>query len=279
VGKVVVVLDVKDAAIVGHLVPTQSAHAYDVRYEHVPCMPARVFNQLSYLMADHYSTADVIVTIDSDCVLHSPVTPRLLFRDGRVRLPHTTVFQAGMWNAMVERFTGSGTFKHHTMVSQPVALHRSTFAAYRSWYKQTHGRCYLDKVADMLSEQPPVDVISFCWMCQLGTFVNATGATAREYDMVDLDAPADHPYQRLAVHVNHEMAPGADYDASARLITNQGLCRAAGARVPGCAGAPLDYLRNHLFKYYTYEWATDTASREREAAAYVDEVRRLLDES
>ena len=113
-------------------------------------------------------------------------------------------------------------------------------------------------------------------MCQLGTFVNATGSTAGEYDMVDVDALSDHPYQRLAVHINYEMAPGADYDASSRLIANQGLCRAAGALVPGCAGAPLDYLHDHLFKYHTYEWSADVASREREAAAYVGEVRHLL---
>ena len=26
--------------------PPNSAHAYDVRFEHVPCIPARVFNQI-----------------------------------------------------------------------------------------------------------------------------------------------------------------------------------------------------------------------------------------
>jgi hypothetical protein len=182
-----------------------------------------------------------------------------------------------MWNAMVERFTGAGTFKHHTMVSQPVAFHRSTFAAYRAWYKQAHGACYLDDVARMLSETD--DTFCFCWMCQLGTFVNVTGLTASEYDMVDVDAPTEHPYQRLAVHVTYEMAPGADYDASSRLIANQGLCRAAGALVPGCAGAPLNYLHDYLFKYtVNYEWAADAASKEREAAAYVGEVRQFLDE-
>jgi len=46
VGKVVVAVDVKDAAIVNHIVPPNSAHAYDVRFEHVPCMPARAFNQV-----------------------------------------------------------------------------------------------------------------------------------------------------------------------------------------------------------------------------------------
>ena len=280
VGKIVVVLDVADAAIVDRMIPSTTAHAYDVRFEHVPCMPARVFNQVSYLMADHYSTADVIVTIDSDCVLHSPVTPRLIFRDGRIRLPHSTAFQAGAWNALVERFTGAGTFAHHTMVSQPVAFHRSTFAAYRAWYKRTRGRCYLEDVARMLRETtPPVDPLWFCWMCQLGTFVNATGLTAGEYDMVDVDAPTDRPYQRLAIHVNYEMAPGADYDASSRLIANQGLCRVAGDAVPGCAGAPAEYLQDHLFKHHTYEWAADAALKEREAAAYVGEVRRFLDEA
>ena len=93
--------------------------------------------------------------------------------------------------------------------------------------------CYLDDVACMLSKK--VDPAMFCWKCQLGTFVNATGATAGEYDMVAVDALSEHPYQRLANYVNYEMAPGADYDASSRLIANQGLCRVAGDRVPGCA--------------------------------------------
>jgi len=49
--------------------------------------------------------------------------------------------------------------------------------------------------------------------------------------------------------------------------------------VPGCAGAPLDFLHVHLFKYHTYEWPADAASKEREAAAYVGEVRRFLDQA
>ena len=80
----------------------------------------------------------------------------------------------------------------------------------------------------------------------------------------------------MAIHVNYEMAPGADYVASSRLIANQGLCRVVGDAVPGCAGASADYLHDHLFKYHTYEWAADAASRAREAAAEVGEVRGWL---
>ena len=80
VGKIIVVLDVADATIVGDIVPTETAHAYDVRFEHVPCMPARVFNQVSYLMGDHHLTADVIVTIDASsfgtAASDSPTRPR-----------------------------------------------------------------------------------------------------------------------------------------------------------------------------------------------------------
>jgi len=42
----------------------------------------------------------------------------------------------------------------------------------------------------------------------------------------------NHPYQRLAVHVNYDMAPGAGYDASSRHIASQGLCRVAGSVPP-----------------------------------------------
>jgi hypothetical protein len=83
---------------------------------------------------------------------------------------------------------------------------------------------------------------------------------AAENDMVDLDGLTDHPYQRLAIHISYGMAPGADYDASSRLIANQGLCRVAGDRVPGCAGTPLDYLLDHLCKCHTWRLVVAAAS-------------------
>ena len=281
IGSIVLVLDDNDRPIAHHMVPNASRHDWLVRYEHVPCMPARVFNQVSYMMADHYSTADVIVTIDSDCVLHSPVTPRLLFRDGKIRLPYSRAFQAGMWESLVEFFIGPGTFKFHTMVSQPVTFHRSTLAAFREWYKAAHnGTCYLDDVARALDEVDPGLMGAFCWMCQLGGFLSTTGITADLYDFVDLDAPTPHPYQRLSVHTTYELAPGADFYATSELAVEQGLCLALGAAVlPQCAGVDTGYVRERMFKYELYNWRADAAAKNATVEAYVGEIRQLLQDA
>lgn len=262
IGKVVVVLDAKDAAIASHLVPTRTQHNYDVHFEHVPCMPARIFNQVSYLMADYTSSADVIVTIDSDCLLHSPVTPSLLFRDGKIRIPHSRGFQPGMWDSMVEHYLGAGSFKFQFMVSQPVTFHRKSLKAYRDWHKSNGGRCYLDAVAASLDSVKPDVLNFFCWMCQLGSFINNTGTTAELYDFVDLDAPTDHPYQRMAIHTTYEKAPGLDYDASSKLMVKQGLCWSVGHQLAGCKDVALDYLHDHLFKYYDFQWVATNQSKQ-----------------
>ena len=59
-------------------------------YESIPCgsqgephptwtMPPRIFNQVSYLHFDRYSTAEFLVTIDSDCIIqYYTKTPKSL---------------------------------------------------------------------------------------------------------------------------------------------------------------------------------------------------------
>ena len=49
-----------------------------------------------------------------------------------------------------------------------------------------------------------MSMVKYCWMCQLGTFLSTTGITADLYDLVNLDNPTPHPYQRMAVHVPYE---------------------------------------------------------------------------
>ncbi|CAF1400356.1 unnamed protein product, partial [Rotaria sordida] len=82
-GSIIIVLDAGDEAILKYLLPEKPAHHYIIEFEHTPCVPGRVFNQYSYLNLDRHSSADYVVTIDSDCILHSPVTPDLIFRQGR----------------------------------------------------------------------------------------------------------------------------------------------------------------------------------------------------
>ena len=303
IGSVVVVLDDSDRPIAHHMVLNNSRHDWVVRFENVSCMPGRIFNQISYLMADHYSTADVIVTIDSDCVLHSPVTPRLLFRDGKIRMPHSARFQPREWKTNIEFFTGPGTYKFHTMTSQPVTFHRSTLAAYREWYPTAHnGTCYLDGVVRWLHRVGPVksgprSMKWFCWMCQLGTFLSTTGITADLYDLVNLDEPTPHPYQRMAVHVpyepwdgrfngcpgsknkslSHKLGSCMDLHTTSELAMRQGLCLALGASaVPECANMSTKYVRERMFNYASYDYVADKNVKKATVDAFVQEIRQLM---
>ena len=55
-GSVVVVLDAGNEFILNYLLPKNPNHHYIIRFEHVPCLPGRVFNQYSYMNLDrHYS--------------------------------------------------------------------------------------------------------------------------------------------------------------------------------------------------------------------------------
>ena len=301
IGSVVVVLDDSDRPIAHRMVLNNSRHDWVVRFENVSCMPGRIFNQISYLMADHYSTADVIVTIDSDCVLHSPVTPRLLFRDGKIRMPHSARFQPLMWKTNIEFFTGPGTYKFHTMTSQPVTFHRSTLAAYREWYTAAHnGTCYLDGVVSWLHRVGPRSMPKYCWMCQLGTFLNTTGITADLYDLVNLDKPTPHPYQRMAVHVPYEPWDGRldgcagsknmslahklgscmdIHTATSEVAMRQGMCLALGASaVPECANMSTKYVRERMFNYASYDYVADEKVKNATVDAFVQEIRQLMRE-
>lgn len=151
IGEVIIALDAGNNQTLEYFLPRDwrtTRHSYRLVYEDVPCLPGRIFNQVSYLNLDAHSRAQFVVTIDSDCAFHSPVTPDVLFNDGgRLLLPISRIFQLGYWDAAVEFFTGDGTFSSHTMVSQPVAFALDTFAAYRSWIRERHGACYFDMVA------------------------------------------------------------------------------------------------------------------------------------
>lgn len=266
-GEVVVVLDYADYNTSSHFIPARPNHNYRLAFEHVPCMPARIFNQVGYLMADMHSSADFIVTIDSDCLFHSPVTPDLLFRNGKVRLPHSKVFQAGLWDKHVEFFLGQGTFKWHTMVTQPVTFHRSTLAAYRAWFEDTKGKCYVDAVAEFVASG--LDPSPFCWMCQLGTFLDVTNATRDQYELVDLDAGVGEPYQRLAVHTTWELMGLGNYGDASKAYVRQGVCRALGPRVlPECAAVNTAVLNQITYLYAEWPWPGPQGPKDAQLNAY-----------
>ena len=114
---VAVVLGAGNEFILKHLLPKNSTHHYVIAFEHVPCLPGRVFNQYSYINLDRHCTANYVVTIDSDCVFHSPVTPDLIFREGRVLLASSGLFQKTMWKGSVDAVLGPDLYQRHYMVT------------------------------------------------------------------------------------------------------------------------------------------------------------------
>jgi GDP-mannose transporter len=274
-GKVIIVLDYADQAFAKQFVPKDSQHAYEIHFEHTPCMAGRVFNQVSYLMADKHSDADYLVTIDSDCVFHSPVTPDLLFsHDGKLRLPRSTNFQEGTWFAMVDLFLGEGTSRFHTMVSQPVSFHRSTFKAYRDWYEAEKGICYVDSVNALVNSS--LDVFPFCWMCQLGTFLAVTGDTLPFYDMVDLDSADNPPYQRLAIHATYENN-NLPYGNASNQIVREGLCRAVSAHVLSeCRHQDTSFVDRMTFHYAGWDFNSTMQDKTKTIGGYLRRLRKAF---
>lgn len=84
-GEVVIVLDSADRRRREEVVPARFAAALRLRvvYEPTPCLPGRIWNQISNpILADWYSEAPIIAFFDSDVVLTAPVTPDRLFSGG-----------------------------------------------------------------------------------------------------------------------------------------------------------------------------------------------------
>ena len=164
-------------------------------------------------------------------------------------------FREGFWSNAVEYFTVPGTYLGHSMVSQPVTVHRSTLQAYRRWYADEHGgRCLLDGVAlfvdEAASTSAAVSTITYCWMCQINTFFQATGETADAYELIDVESSASRPYHRFSLHINYESVDGAivdksiaEFKKSADAAVQQGLCRALGSRLlKSCLGSDVSYV-------------------------------------
>ena len=286
-GFVIVVLDESDRGVTETILPVESQHKYRVFYERHPCMPGRVFNQLSYIMADYYSEADIVVTLDSDCVLHSPVTPDLLFSDtGKILLPWSSKFQEGLWDDEVEYFTGSGTYQGHSMISQPVTIHRSTLISYRLWFAQQSGMCLLDAVVSfLLSDNANLNKHAYCWMCQINTFIQLTGETADKYELIDVDDDASLPYQRFAMHITYESLTGdilgpnqsEEFKISVESSISQGLCQVLGSsRLPTCDGVDLSYLMRNMFSYVGWQWNIDESTKKTAVLRYVEKFRGFL---
>ena len=255
-GSVVVVLDAGDEVFLKYVLPKNPTHHYVVAFEHLPCLPGRVFNQYSYLNLDRHCMADYVVTIDSDCVFHSPVTPDLIFRSGKIILASSRKFHKTLRKSSVDAILNPGLYDGHCMVTQPVVFALSTFSSFRKWFHRSRGVCYEDKLATI----SPQYYYRFCWMCQLGTYLqrgNPEKTDSEQYWYHDLDEPKSEPIIRYSAHLTYEQSRDVNcpkatcYEKNTNEIIKQGLCRAFGLSIFHACSNYLDfsYVNEVTFSY------------------------------
>ena len=272
-GDVLIVLDQGDQDAMEAFRPANwqtTKQSYRFVFEDVPCLSGRIFNQVSYLELGMHSTADFVVTTDSDTVFHTPVTPDLLFdKQGRVMLAVATKFQYDHWKQSAEFFTAKGKYRHHAMISQPVTYAPSTLSEYLRWMDAghgPHGKCYFDLVLERLIADPKGK--AYCWMCQVGVYLTMQTDTVRRYNMVDVQGDASGQpeglYQRYALHIGyepHNWGSKAKFRGDKFTIPMRvqhammgGLCNAFGdAKLPECSSKDaqddLAVVQDYAFRY------------------------------
>jgi GDP-mannose transporter len=284
-GSIIIVVDASDEKILKLMLPSEPNHHYVIKFEHTPCLPGRVFNQYSYMNIDRYSTAEYVVTIDSDCIFHSPVTPDLIFRQGKVILASSQTFQSELWVQSLNAMMGPGMYNGHYMVTQPIAFSVSTFSSFREWFYKSKRRCY----EDQLSSLPPIHYAMFCWMCQLGTYLESGQTSQTEYEKYwyqHLDNKTLEPILRYSIHLPHEPYNNQTckdqecYEKFANEIITQGLCRAFGpSRFKICTNySKLDYIHKVTFLYANIEiQAADLITRNITLRSYLQRLQNIIE--
>lgn len=234
-GTVIVVLDAGNESAMRALVPEYIRATFSVlvAYEPCPCLQGRIFNQVSYARsAERYSTAEYLVTIDSDCAFHRPVTPDALFNErGELYVVTNRVFQAWEWDESQTFYTGRSNREFgHAMTTQPVSFKTESLREYQRFIEDRFGSCYERRVSLHMRESPHN---WFCWMCQIQMYLMAHRPNEEGYAFRVLDAPGP-VYLRFAAHVSYEHFDGSDsphvgnvserYQSSVNALVNQGLC-------------------------------------------------------
>lgn len=285
-GKIIVVLDVGNESAVLSIIPKTARHRFAILvvYEHCPCMSGRIFNQLSYMRADRYTTADYLVTIDSDCALYRPVTPDVLFNQhGELYLVTNRLFQLWEWNKSQYVYTGKNNRRFgHAMTTQPITFKTSSFGKYRAFIQNKFGECYERQVV-IHNRQAPGNW--FCWMCQLQTYLMMRNSTGYEFRILNQPGQV---YLRFAAHVSYEHVDGSldpvagdiptRYEATVNALVNQGLCLWFGHDVfPECFEVELQgfsYLER-LMTTYNMQVLQPLASRRDVTQAILQVKERL----
>lgn len=272
-GDLIIVLDWNDKENVDLLVNRQVLKDFSVHvvFEHQPCLPGRLFNQYSYLNLYRQSTAEFVVTIDSDCALHRPVTPDVLFNSqGQLLLPTNTLFQPSQWHKPQMYFTEIDELEWgHVMVSQPIAFKTESFQQFFDYIKvKREGKCYEQLLAEFYVKYQP-RLTFYCWMCQLGAYVahyNKSG-----YDVLVTNKRPREPYLRYAVHLSYERPRKSTYYAAVRQSVTEGLCFWFGEQVfPAayCKDVSFVYLSRVMFRYTYFDLASSSNEKDKSNALF-----------
>jgi len=168
--------------------------------------------QVTKLHADLFTDAELIVHLDSDCVVRRPLRPvDLCDWRGRPRIaisPHSVFGGRGPWQRGTERLLG-WPIHFDYMRRQPLAYPRWLYPALRRYAKLLHGV----SLADYVLAQAPMDFSEF----------NGLGAFAHR-----------HCPQQFA----WEVSPSSGYDEShARIFWSwEGITAASESELRGLTG-------------------------------------------
>ena len=135
-------------------------------------------------------------------------------------------------------------------MTQPVNFHvASTIEPYLKWIKSLHNKCYESVLLDFIKWKE-IDLQTFCWMCQLKTFIVSHPQVLRFYNVLNLDDLKTTAYMRYALHVPHDVSPDENqYELTQRYI-KEGLCRFLTSKVlDECQGVFDGFLFHANFIY------------------------------
>jgi glycosyltransferase involved in cell wall biosynthesis len=247
-GEIIVVLDEGDtyATTQVKLFRERSQHRIRLEYLPTPCMVARVFNQMDYLNSYRVSDADYLVTIDSDCVFHTPVLPHLLFMGSKVILPVSAHFQKNMWDEVHKAITGVDLVPPgHSMVTQPVTFRRDTIEKFWGWIERNQNQT-LWEVVNTEYERRKGRMPTFNWMAFVSTYAWHEEQEKYAFDRLEQSRT---PYRRFAVHTKWEEYGSlrSMYQRS-RAATLGGLC-SYWPREYRCDPQDRNYVEHYKYRY------------------------------
>jgi hypothetical protein len=136
--------------------------------------------QVTKLYADEHSDAEIVVHLDSDCIVDRRLTPDALLDGERPVIPITpyaTLGRSVPWRPVTERALGFPV-AHDYMRTMPLAYPRWLYAALRSHVASVHGT----EIRDYVLAQPPRGFSEFY---ALGAFAHRLHSEAFVWQVVD----------------------------------------------------------------------------------------------